>query len=217
MELVRQPVYLLLLTVSGLFIVFLSSVSYFGLGDDVKLVKDMALAVILISGLVGAVLCAASSVAQEIRSGTVLTVMAKPVDRSTFLLGKFAGLAGVLTLLTVHNLAFQGVFPADVLKPLKLPVAAGRLDGMEYWGKVSFLKAAVKWATHVSTVSPTYAREITSPAQGMGLDPLLRLRDLVMRPNLFENLLQVANEGRIHKDSLYLLSRLFERRVRKNF
>lgn len=104
MELVRQPVYLLLLTVSGLFIVFLSSVSYFGLGDDVKLVKDMALAVILISGLVGAVLCAASSVAQEIRSGTVLTVLAKPVDRSTFLLGKFAGLAGVLTLLTVHNL-----------------------------------------------------------------------------------------------------------------
>lgn len=104
MELVRQPVYLLLLTVSGLFIVFLSSVSYFGLGEDVKLVKDMALSVILISGLVGAVLCASSSVAQEIRSGTVLTVLAKPVRRATFLLGKFTGLAGVLTLLTFHNL-----------------------------------------------------------------------------------------------------------------
>lgn len=104
MELVRQPVYLLLLTVSGLFIVFLSSVSYFGLGEDVKLVKDMALSVTLISGLVGAVLCASSSVAQEIRSGTVLTVLAKPVTRSTFLLGKFTGLAGVLTLLTAHNL-----------------------------------------------------------------------------------------------------------------
>ena len=104
MELVRQPVYLLLLTLSGLFIVFLSSVSYFGLGDDVKLVKDMTLAVTLISGLVGAVLCASSSVAQEIRSGTVLTVLAKPVDRATFILGKFTGLAGVLTLLTGHNL-----------------------------------------------------------------------------------------------------------------
>ncbi len=104
MELVRQPVYLLLLTVSGLFIVFLSSVSYFGLGEDVKLVKDMALSVTLISGLVGAVLCASSSVAQEIRSGTVLTVLAKPVTRATFILGKFTGLAGVLTLLTFHNL-----------------------------------------------------------------------------------------------------------------
>lgn len=104
MELVRQPVYLLLLTVSGLFIIFLASVSYFGLGEDVKLVKDMALAVTLLSGLVGAILCASSSVAQEIRSGTALTVLAKPVNRGTFLLGKFAGLAGVLALLTGHNL-----------------------------------------------------------------------------------------------------------------
>ena len=80
------------------------------------------------------------------------------------------------SLLTVHNLAFQGVFPTEVLKPLKLPVAAGRLDGMEYWGKVSFLKAAVKWANHVSTVSPTYAREITTEKEGMGFDGLLRER-----------------------------------------
>ncbi len=104
MELVRQPVYLLVLTASGLFAVFLSAVPYFGMGEDVKLVKDMTLAVTLISGLIGAVLCASSSVAQEIRSGTVLTVLAKPVSRATFLLGKFAGLAGVLTLLTLHNL-----------------------------------------------------------------------------------------------------------------
>lgn len=104
MELVRQPVYLLVLTTSGLFAVFLSAVPYFGLGEDVKLVKDMTLAVTLVAGLVGAVLCASSSVAQEIRSGTVLTVLAKPVSRATFLLGKFAGLAGVLTLLTLHNL-----------------------------------------------------------------------------------------------------------------
>ena len=92
MELVRQPVYLLLLTASGLFIVFLASVSYFGFGDDVKLVKDMALAVTLFSGLIGAILCASSSVAQEIRSGTALTVLAKPVNRGTFLLGKESSL-----------------------------------------------------------------------------------------------------------------------------
>ena len=104
MELVRQPIYLLLITSSGSFIVFLAAVPYFGLGEDPKLVKDMALAVTLLSGLLGAVLCASSSVAQEIRSGTALTVLAKPVGRGTFLLGKYAGLAGTLTLLTATNL-----------------------------------------------------------------------------------------------------------------
>ena len=104
MELVRQPIYLLLLSSSGAFIVFLAAVPYFGLGEDPKLVKDMALAVTLLSGLLGAVLCASSSVAQEIRMGTALTVLAKPVGRGTFILGKYAGLAGTLTLLTASNL-----------------------------------------------------------------------------------------------------------------
>ena len=80
------------------------------------------------------------------------------------------------TLLTIHNLAFQGVFPTEVLKHLKLPAAAGRHDGMEYWGKLSFLKAGVKWCDHVNTVSPTYAREIVTEAAGMGFDGLLRDR-----------------------------------------
>jgi ABC-type transport system involved in multi-copper enzyme maturation permease subunit len=104
MELVRQPIYLLLLSSSGGFIVFLSAVPYFGLGEDPKLVKDMSLAVMLLSGLLGAVLCASSSVAQEIRLGTALTVLAKPVSRTTFLVGKYLGLAGTLTLLTGSNL-----------------------------------------------------------------------------------------------------------------
>jgi hypothetical protein len=104
MELVRQPIYLLLLSSSGCFIVFLAAVPYFGLGDDPKLVKDMSLAITLLSGLLGAVLCASSSVAQEIRTGTALTVLAKPVGRATFLLGKYAGLAGTLTLLSASNL-----------------------------------------------------------------------------------------------------------------
>lgn len=80
------------------------------------------------------------------------------------------------TLLTIHNLAFQGVFPTEVLKNLKLPAAAGKLDAMEYWGKLSFLKAGVKWCDHVNTVSPTYAREILTGSEGMGFDGLLRER-----------------------------------------
>src|SRR2546427_5914943 len=70
MELVRQPVFLLLMTCSALFNVFLAAVPYFGFGDDPKLVKDSTLAVMLVSGLFGAVLNASASVAHEIRSGT---------------------------------------------------------------------------------------------------------------------------------------------------
>lgn len=80
------------------------------------------------------------------------------------------------TLLTIHNLAFQGLFAPEVRRPLKLPVEAMRVDGMEYWGKLSFLKAGVQWSTHLSTVSPTYAREILTPNEGMGFDGLLRVR-----------------------------------------
>jgi ABC-type transport system involved in multi-copper enzyme maturation permease subunit len=123
MELVRQPVYLLLMTTSAGFAVFLAAVPYFGFGDDPKLVKDMALAVTLLSGLLGAVLCASTSVAQEIRSGTALTVLAKPVGRARFILAKYAGLAATLALLTFANLvasllasrmAFDAYGEADV-------------------------------------------------------------------------------------------------------
>src|SRR5881394_2199047 len=100
MELIRQPIFLLLMTVSTGFSVFLSSVSYFGFGDDPKLVKDSVLAVMFLSGLFGAVLSASASVAHEIRSGTALAVLAKPVGRAQFLVAKYVGLAGALTVLT---------------------------------------------------------------------------------------------------------------------
>lgn len=83
------------------------------------------------------------------------------------------------TLLTIHNLAFQGVFGTDRFVGLRLPSAAldhANSDSMEYWGGLSFLKAGVLWSTHLSTVSPTYAREIRTPDQGMGFDGLLRAR-----------------------------------------
>jgi len=104
MELVRQSIYLILMTASTAFIAFLSSIYYFGFGDDPKLVKDSALAVMLLTGLFGAVLSAAASVAHEIRSGTALAVLAKPVGRIQFLLAKYVGVAAALTLLTGVNL-----------------------------------------------------------------------------------------------------------------
>lgn len=104
MELVRQTVFLVLLSVSTAFIVFLANVYYFALGDDPKMTKDSILAVIFLAGLFGAVLSAAASVAHEIRSGTALAVLAKPIGRVKFLLAKFAGVAAALTLLVFVNL-----------------------------------------------------------------------------------------------------------------
>jgi ABC-2 type transport system permease protein len=103
MELIRQPVFLLLMTSAAVFNVFLAAVPYFGFGDDPKLVKDSTLAVMLVTGLFGAILSASSSVAHEIRTGTALAVLAKPVGRAQFLLAKYVGLAGALLVLTYLN------------------------------------------------------------------------------------------------------------------
>lgn len=80
------------------------------------------------------------------------------------------------TVTTVHNLAFQGQFPAGLLAELRLPPSAFTIEGVEYYGAIGFLKAGLVYADRLTTVSPTYAREITTPAFGMGLDGLLRAR-----------------------------------------
>src|SRR5580698_552736 len=104
MELVRQPVFLLLMTVTAVFEIFLATPYYFAFGDEPKLVKNSVLAVMLLAGLLGAVLSASASLAREIRSGTALAVLSKPVGRAQFLLAKYVGLAAALTLLTYVNL-----------------------------------------------------------------------------------------------------------------
>src|SRR4026209_733155 len=103
MELIRQPVFLLLMTSSAFFCVFLASIPYFGFRDDPKLVKNSVLAVTLLAGLLGAVLWASSSLAREIRSGTALAVLSKPVGRAQFLLAKYTGIAAALAVLTYEN------------------------------------------------------------------------------------------------------------------
>src|SRR6266478_5021883 len=104
MELVRQPVFLLLMTSSSIFEIFLATPYYFAFGDEPKLVKNSTLAVMLLAGLLSAVLSASASLAREIRTGTALAVLSKPVGRAQFLLAKYAGLVVALTLLTYVNL-----------------------------------------------------------------------------------------------------------------
>ena len=88
---------------------------------------------------------------------------------------------GAASVVTVHNIAFQGNFAADLLPALGLPAHAWRFDGVEYHGQLSFLKAGLQLATLISTVSPTYAREIQDEAFGYGLAPLLRHRADALR------------------------------------
>jgi starch synthase len=88
----------------------------------------------------------------------------------------YAGAIEPATLMTIHNLAFQGQFPPHLLAPLGLPVEAFNINGVEYYGAVGYLKAGVQFADRITTVSPTYAAEICTPANGMGMDGLLRAR-----------------------------------------
>ncbi len=80
------------------------------------------------------------------------------------------------SVFTIHNLAYQGIFPADCFTRLELPTHFFNLHGLEYHGQLNFMKAGIFYANQVTTVSPTYAREITTAEQGCGLDGLLRDR-----------------------------------------
>jgi starch synthase len=80
------------------------------------------------------------------------------------------------SLITVHNLAFQGLFGAPTLSELALPAHAWGMHGVEFYGHLSFLKAGLQYADAITTVSPTYAAEIQTDAEGMGLAGLLRHR-----------------------------------------
>jgi len=82
----------------------------------------------------------------------------------------------VASVYTVHNLAYQGVFAPIHFFDLGLPTHAFSVNGLEFHGQLSFMKAGLYYADHISTVSPTYAQEIQTPEQGCGLDGLLRSR-----------------------------------------
>lgn len=88
---------------------------------------------------------------------------------------RFAG-GAVPVVTTIHNLAFQGRYPRELLGTLGLPEAAMTIDGVEYYGGIGFLKAGIALSDHVTTVSPTYADEIATEAGGMGLGGLLAAR-----------------------------------------
>lgn len=84
--------------------------------------------------------------------------------------------ADIKTLLTIHNLGYQGMFPTDLLDQLDLPEELSSPEMLEYYGRLSFLKGGITLSDLITTVSPTYCNEIQEPGQGQGFDGLLRSR-----------------------------------------
>jgi starch synthase len=92
----------------------------------------------------------------------------------------FAGGARAATVMTIHNVAFQGLFPPEEVSRLALPAAAFAIEGVEFWGRLSFLKGGLQYADAITTVSPGYAREIQQEPLGFGMHGLLATRSRVL-------------------------------------
>ena len=82
---------------------------------------------------------------------------------------------------TIHNLAYQGVFPPDTLTAVDLRPELYTIDGLEFWGQISFLKGGINFADAVTTVSAAYARQILTPEYGEGLEGLLTYRQQILK------------------------------------
>ena len=80
------------------------------------------------------------------------------------------------TVFTIHNMGYQGLFPPDTLPLIMLPWDLFTMDKMEFWGKVNFLKGALVFSDHITTVSRKYAQEIQTAEFGFGLDGVLKSR-----------------------------------------
>ena len=181
MELIRQPIFLLLTTGSVLFEIFLAVPYYFALGDDMKLVKTSALAVMLLAGLFGAVLSASASLAREIRTGTALAVLSKPVGRAQFLLAKFTGLAGALALLAYVNMvgvllaswmAFDAYGKTDVVAISifagGVALAYGLAGFSNYFLRRTFVSDAVFALVVMTTLAAFIILQFTQQMQSLG-------------------------------------------------
>ncbi|HXE41821.1 MAG TPA: ABC transporter permease subunit, partial [Candidatus Baltobacteraceae bacterium] len=164
------------------FEIFLAVPYYFALGDEPKLVENSALAVMLLSGLFGAVLSASSSFAREIRSGTALAVLSKPVGRAQFLLAKFAGLAAALTVLTYVNMigvllaswmAFDAYgstdMPAIIIFGAGIVIAYALGGFSNFFLRRPFVSNTVLAFIVMATLTAFIVFEFTTQKQGVGV------------------------------------------------
>ncbi len=107
MEATRQPLFILLMVLSIVFMIVLTFLPFLTFGEDIKMFKDSCLATILISGILLAVWTASTSISQEIEGRTAMTLLSKPINRRQFIVGKYLGiLQAVLLLLLPLVIAF---------------------------------------------------------------------------------------------------------------
>src|SRR5450631_3491689 len=129
---------------------------------------------------------ALSRVAAEIGQGTIPSFVPDIVHAHDWQAGltpaylHYANGPRPCTVMTVHNMAYQGRFPHEMLDTFGLPPEAFTIHGVEYYGMIRFLKAGLQFADRITTVSPTYAVEIQGDEGGMGLGGLLRERSTVL-------------------------------------
>jgi starch synthase len=102
-----------------------------------------------------------------------------PVYLRTFY-ARHPRLVGLPVVFTIHNLAFQGLFPGETMPTLDLGWELYRPEALEFWGRMSFLKGGVNFADRITTVSPRYAREIVTPELGFNFDGILLARQSVL-------------------------------------
>ena len=89
---------------------------------------------------------------------------------------RYGPAVAIPSVVTIHNLAFQGRYPLAIFPALGLPAEAASVDGVEYYGGIGFLKAGLQAASAITTVSPSYAQEIRTAENGMGLEGLIEAR-----------------------------------------
>lgn len=89
---------------------------------------------------------------------------------------RHGGTLALKTIFTIHNIAFQGVFPAKAFARTNLPEELNHMDGLEYYSQINLMKGGILFADRVTTVSPRYAKEIQTPEFGYGLDGVVQTR-----------------------------------------
>jgi len=186
-EVLRQPAFLVLVTGMLGVVGLLANVSYFGFGEEPRLVKTSALSILLLAGFMNAILSASSSVAQEIRSGTALSLLAKPVGRTGFLLAKFLGLGsalavqtyvGIIATLMASRMAFDahgsldwpviGIFLGGILLAYLGGAATNYFANRQFPADVSF--ALVGSMTLALLAVGLLDRFGAVPSSGLGVD-----------------------------------------------
>jgi starch synthase len=103
------------------------------------------------------------------------------------------------TVMTVHNLAYQGIFPPTTGSRLGLPPSSFSPNGVEYYGNMSFLKAGLHYADHITTVSPNYAREIQQEPLGMGFQGLLAHRAQTLNGSSMASIPMPGSNDPLHR------------------